>query len=989
VNAYQAFLLGAPRLEHQGEAVKVDTRKALALLAYLLLTSEPHSRDSLAALLWPESGQASARAALRRTLSTLRGALDERLVDFGRETVALNPGSELWCDVTTFRDRLADCRDHGHSDEQVCPLCLSPLEEAVELYKDDFMAGFSLRDSPAFDDWQFLETDRLRRELASVLERLAVIYRDKGDFKTALEYARRWLRLDELNEAAHRALINLYALAGQRNAALRQYRNCVRILDQELGVPPLDETSQLYEAVKANRIGMPGNVETVVHSSAQVHPGTERHFDARELPSPMSDQFPLVGRAPEWEGLIRRYESIRQDGLFIALTGETGVGKTRLAQEFIMHLQSRGVHTLSTRCYVGESNLAYAPLIDLLRQGIHMAENRNWWQGLNQRHLGEASLLVPELSDIIPDLPPPQPADGPGAQSRFYEGVCQILEALVRDLSPGVLFVDNLEYADEASLELLAYLVRRLQGRPLLVLAAWQTTDATITTILEQMLNDTIRQDYGIHLSLAALSTAQAHELIDHVVENDQRFSREDVERLVEESQGLPYFLVEYLNAVIEGEIIPKMPAESWPVPETLRTMLKARLANLSGTARQILQAAAIIGRTFDFNLLQTTSGRTDEEIIQGIEELLARNLIREVPAQQTPYLSTARYDFRHDQFRALVLEDLSLVRRYLLHRRTAEALEEQARFKPVRSLSGQIAYHFQNAGVEEKAAEYYFQAGKMDRSLHANADALAHFQAALALGYTHKSEALVELGDLYKLQGDYDQALQQYEAAAAYSIRQRLPGIEQKIGQVHLRRGHWEQAACHFETALLDLDALAPELQSAFEAKIRADWSLACHRLMKADQAAALAHKALRLAEASGDPLALAQAHNLLAVLARAEGDPGLAFRHLEDSLAFARQLESPGAQIAALNNLSLAQADLGENQAAIETVQQALDECLILGDRHLEAALRNNYADLLRASGNIEAAMAQLKQAVAIFAEIGQQTEDWEPEIWKLAEW
>lgn len=979
---YRLSLFGAPRLEYQGQPVAIDTRKALALLAYLLVEAKPQSRDTLATLLWPESNQALARAALRRTLSTLRNALNEALVDFGREVVAIHPGSDLWCDMIAFRARLADCRGHGHPEEQVCPRCLAPLEEAADLYRDDFMAGFSLRDSAAFDDWQFFEADRLRRELASVLERLATIHGNQGDFPTALEHTRRWLALDILNEAAHRALIYLYAQSGRRNAALRQYRDCVRVLDEELGVPPLEETTQLYEAVKENRFEKP--------ATSKLFPGASLPaYAEKDHSSLVTKHFPLIGRDPEWEELTRLYDSLRQDGVFAALTGEPGIGKTRLAQEFITFLQSRGAMTLSARCYAGESNLAYTPLIDLLRQGIHQSTVKDWWQGLNPRWLSEVSLLVPELSVILPDLPPPQGTDGPGAQSRFYEGVCQVLEALVRGTLPGLLFIDNLEWADESTLELLAYLARRMLGRPVFLLASWRMEASPVTVILEQVLNDAVQQGYGHHLPLSALPPAQAHELIERVVENNQRFSQSFKNQLVEESGGLPYFLVEYLQAALEGEISTELATDQWPVPEGLRGMLQTRLVSLSGTASQILQAAAIIGRTFDSDLLQTASGRTEEEIIQGIEELLARNLIREVPVQATLNLSTARYDFTHEQVRALVLEEISLVRRRLLHRRTAEALEGQERAKPLRSQSGQIAYHYQQAGLLDIAADYFFRAGQMDRSVHANADALIHFQAALALGYSQKSDVLVELGDLHTLKGEYSQAIQQYEAAAAFNVTPSLPTIEHKIGQVYLRRGHWEQAACHFEAALIDLEALAPERQKAFEAEIRADWSLACHRAGHVHQATALAQEALTLAESSDDPLALAQVHNLLGVLARADQRPERALEHLEESLAFARKLKNPGAQIAALNNLALAQADLGEHGRAIETIQGALDDCITLGDRHLEAALRNNHADLLRASGESEASMAQLKQAVAIFAEIGQQAEDWEPEIWKLVAW
>ena len=155
---YRFYLFGPPRLEFQGQPVAVDTRKALALLAYLLIEDQPQSRDTLATLLWPESNQSAARAALRRTLSPLRSALSSDIIDFGRELIAIHPGDDLWCDVLDFQVQLAEWRSHGHAENQTCLRCLDPLKKAVDLYQADFMAGFGLRDSVAFDDWQFFES---------------------------------------------------------------------------------------------------------------------------------------------------------------------------------------------------------------------------------------------------------------------------------------------------------------------------------------------------------------------------------------------------------------------------------------------------------------------------------------------------------------------------------------------------------------------------------------------------------------------------------------------------------------------------------------------------------------------------------------------------------------------------------------------------------------------------------------------------------------
>lgn len=166
------LLLGPPRVEHDGEPVEVDTRKAIALLAYLAVTQRSHARDVLATLLWPEYAPSRARAALRRTLSSLVRARAEGWLEPNRESVGLNR-DETWVDVDRFHDLLVRRRSHGHPESEVCPDCLPLLSEAVALYRDDFLAGFALRDSVAFDDWQFFEAEGLRREVAGALEKLS------------------------------------------------------------------------------------------------------------------------------------------------------------------------------------------------------------------------------------------------------------------------------------------------------------------------------------------------------------------------------------------------------------------------------------------------------------------------------------------------------------------------------------------------------------------------------------------------------------------------------------------------------------------------------------------------------------------------------------------------------------------------------------------------------------------------------------------------
>jgi DNA-binding SARP family transcriptional activator len=345
-------LLGTPRIEHNGVPVEVDTRKAIALVAYLAVARQSQTRDTLAGLLWPEYSQSRARAALRRTLSSLGQARAEGWLRTDRENVALVDDA-IWVDVTRFHDLLAECKEHGHPESEVCLQCLPPLTEAAELYRDDFMAGFGLRDSIAFDDWQFFQSEGLRRELAGVLERLARGRGALGEWEAAVVHARRWLAMDTLHEPAHRLLMELYAWSDQRAAALRQYRECVRVLGQELGVAPLEETTLLYRAIQEN--DLPPRPTLSEHRSPTRHqketPKGIHPEPSREIPR--SSENPLVGRDQEWAALLESYRSVAEGGHVVVIEGEAGIGKTRLAEEFVDDVRAAGATAVVGPRYPG------------------------------------------------------------------------------------------------------------------------------------------------------------------------------------------------------------------------------------------------------------------------------------------------------------------------------------------------------------------------------------------------------------------------------------------------------------------------------------------------------------------------------------------------------------------------------------------------------------------------------------------------------------
>ena len=960
-------LLGAPRIEHDGVPVEVDTRKATALAAYLAVTRRGHTRDALAGLLWPEYGQGRARAALRRTLSSLGNARGEGWLLADRESVDLAHDAIL-VDVVGFEDLLAACKLHGHPESEVCAECLPPLTEAVGLYRDDFMAGFGLRDSVAFDDWQFFQAESLRRELAGALEKLARGRGALGEWETAVAHARRWLSLDVLHEPAHRMLMTLYAWSDQRAAALRQYRECVRVLDQELGVAPLEETTLLYRAIQENDLPPQPTL-------SERGPAVRREAETAPAQTPVAVPFSpdnlLVGRGPEWEALLEAYASIGEGGRVVVIEGEAGIGKTRLAEEFVAHAREGGAATVIARCYAGEKNLAYGPFIEGLSAALGR-QSGGRLADLPAVSLEEAARLLPDLS---PDSSPVPPLDTPGARSRFFAEVIRVLQAILNGPPPGVLFLDDLHWADDASLGLLNYLIRRLDDKPLCVLLTWRTEDVPEGNRLRELLAGARRSGAATVLALERLSPESVEELVGNAVPDAAMLGP----RLSDETEGLPLFLAEYLAAVEKGELDPG--EDTWTLPGGVQDLLRTRLGTVDEAAGQILATAAVVGRSFDFDTVRTASGRGEEETLVALEELISRGLIREVGAAG----ATPSYDFDHDKLRTLVYDQTSLARKRLLHRRTAAALAGGARGREANALAGQIARHHRLAGQDAEAARYYLLAGDDARSLHANSEALSHYQEALALGHPDAATLHEAIGDLRTRTGEYGAALASYEAAASSAGSGDLAVIEHKIGNIHARKGEWDLARSHYESALDGFSATANEAELA---RLYADWSLLSHGQDRPEEAAGFARQALELAEDTSDTRALAQAHNMLGILAGKAGDQEVALRHLGESLDLAEALGDSDAQVAALNNLALAHESGGEPEGALRLAELALRLCVASGDRHREAALHNNLADLFHATGREQESMEHLKRAVELFAEIGERNE-LQPEVWKLVEW
>ena len=334
MTSFKIFLLGPPRVEVNQTIVEIQRRKALALLAYLAVKVEPQPRETLAALLWPEQDHSSARQALRRHLYELNKVFNFDWSVTNRDSIGLNPAIKPWLDVTVYQATLDECRHHDHPETDACSACLPHLAEAVKLYRDDFLRGFTLSGCPNFDEWQFFLMEELRQAQANALERLTLGYQAQEEGQTAIKYARRWLALDPLHEPAHHTLMQLYVQTGQRSAALRQYQECARLIEAEFGVPPQAEIVALYERIQHGQYADTNEDDTVLAADpAQPVQRPNNHWP--EFPD--IDNF--YGRENDLQQLERW---VAQDCCrVITILGIGGVGKTAVAAKLARSLAER------------------------------------------------------------------------------------------------------------------------------------------------------------------------------------------------------------------------------------------------------------------------------------------------------------------------------------------------------------------------------------------------------------------------------------------------------------------------------------------------------------------------------------------------------------------------------------------------------------------------------------------------------------------------
>lgn len=735
-------LLGNPQLECDGKPIAIDRHKALALLAYLAVTAQSHRRDMLATLFWSDYDQTRARAAVRRALASLNKAIPGSWWDTDRETIGLkykdNPS--FWLDVDHFHTRLAECGMHGHPVTEVCPACLDPLTDAITLYRGDFLSGFTLRDSPDFDDWQFHQTENLRRDLAGALERLARLHASQGNFDSAINASRRWLSLDPLNEPAHRQLMLILAGSGERHAALRQYAECVRVLERELGVPPQKETMQLYETIKADQLPSTQWTYAPLHTQPTIDSPRKNFISpppsapSEKTASPFERLIPgqLIGRESEIEHINVIWERVNAgEARVLLVSGEPGIGKSRLAREIIAITKASGAEILTGQCYA-EDSAPYAPIAQIIRSALTSREILQF----SKLILANLLTIAPDLVSRYPNLPANQPLDPQSAQRLLFDSVTSFLASLTqKNQTPLLLFIEDIHWADTGTLFLLRHLARRasVQKLKLLILLTYRDAESDLDDArgLREVLLDLNREGLADHIRLSRLNHEHTNDMLAMMLGAKGDISTDFSNAIFGETEGNPFFVEEICKALIEaGDLYyagghwRRAEMESIQLPQNVRSAILSRVDKLSQDVQEALRLAAILGREFDFETLKNANESDSAALHLVLERAERAQLLQKIERD-----GNLMYAFAHALIPFALRESIGGLRRQRMHARVAEALERQ-RPDDVESL----AYHFIAAGTRAKSVEYSRQSAIRAEKMYAYNSAIRHLQTALEM---------------------------------------------------------------------------------------------------------------------------------------------------------------------------------------------------------------------------------------------------------------
>lgn len=715
-----------------------------SFIAYLAVNDRyPIPRETIAAALWPDSGQEQAFASLRKLIFKFKHELPQgaRFLETDHRSCHLAIDADLDVDLHDFMvcfEQANEAHSRGQAEEEY-----TALKQAASLYQGDLAQECD-------GEWIHIEREGIRARYLDVLARITDLLIAAGRFEESVQYARTWISADPLNEHACLKLMQIFSAMKDRAAAILTYHQCTTVLERDLGIEPSTELKQAYEALIKRQVEAP---------PVQI----ERQ--------PLAN---LIGREREWQLLIRTWaECLDGHNRIVILSGEAGIGKTRLVSDFTDWLRRNGALIHREECFPLQSDLAYAPLI-------------SWIRNISPELLDESQRE--ELSALLPGFTPVnridrgrQPLIGQWQRTHLFETISR---AFVLGGGSQVFILDNIQWCDKESRDWLEYFIHFSKGQGFLFLITLRPEELGQQPAIKTLIDQLNGKPDVLELELSRLDLRQTGDLAGSIWQHKP--SLDQVRWLFAESEGVPLFIIELVRANHS-----KGNDFSWgsghTIPARISSVIEQRLYHLSIPAREAAEIGAVMGGPFAFSALRDLGLIQEETLIHALDELWRRRIIRE---------EGDLYTFTHEKIREVLYAQIGLVRRKWLHLNLAQWLEKSA-------ASGSeinpalIAFHYRFSEYPQRAIEYYRSEVRRARSIYAVDHATRCLLSAIELNTipSVQAELFEELGDLYGLGLHTAEALSSYEKAIDF-----LP-VGDRIRHAAVLR---KQAAliCRLETA-------------------------------------------------------------------------------------------------------------------------------------------------------------------------------------------
>jgi len=771
------------------------------------------------------------------------------------------------------------------------------LEQAVAWYQGDLLEGLGVTEGP-FEEWLLTERERLRELAVEALAKLLAHRSHAGEIEPAIRTALRLVGLDPLQEAAYRALMRLYAQDGRRGAALRQYQVCLGILQRELGAEPEPETKQLYREIlqrRAPEAGVPKRTRATPRSRPAIEARARLLACESKGPAPdpvIQPAVPLVGRRHE----LSQLEAALDDawnigGRLVLVRGEAGVGKTRLLHELVLAASARGAGVLVGHSHDTQRVLPFRPWIDAVR-AAHVLDDVDLQRSLSAPTRTQLARLFPERAEGGVVVPPAGEDHG-----ALFEAVGELLSVWSSRESL-VIVLEDLQWADDMSLRLLAFVASRLTKSPVLFIGTVRDEDLDEGRLLRQVTQEVTTLGRFDDVALQPLERSDMQILVRALAGGRRAaaWGAEVADQVWKLSEGNPFVIVECMRAIQDHS--GSEPIATVGLPITVSELIAARRARFAGIPQRLISISAVAGRECSFELLQRTATLTSGDVADGVEELVRRRVFEAIGE---------RFQFAHDRLRQVAYARLLPVRRALLHGAIGDALEE-LNAERLEEVADQLAHHYAHAGNHDKALTYLVRFAEMARRRYA-------LDAA--------NQAL-------------DRALEHVEHLGVAMREQRRLDVLVRKGLILSLLGRFKEIPALMLPHRATVAALnLPTLTGPYHVRLGLTYAYHANYEQARDEAAL----ALRAAEQAGDEAIAGQAHYLLALSDFWRGEHRPSSEHAQRAI---RLLTRTGVQ----HYLGLAYWVLGSSYHLLGEFDQALTaeaECEAVGRSTADARLQS----------------------------------------------